>query len=696
MLYKNTQKATQTLLNKIKKLSKSLVISLVLVGSILTGIAALQVSPNLVSDTLGNLGNNPKVSATPVCTPSFGGTAFFDTNDNLCHEDNLPLVPNRRCSSLADIPDANGTCFYESLPIFDCATNVQGQSTIFSASGYNYCSKTPQYFTVKSCAMPFREAGYFVKAQSLNWVLNYENQTTWYGTNARDVADYSWCQYNLNAEATYFGGTCPAEYTLLPGVDDGTGGITPDFCTPTIPIRPDDSGCPPNYRVVMDQGSEYHRQGTYNYFLCGDKSFLDGTTINGNPVSNIFRMLHTNLGRNTGLGDCASNYGSGFSQIGGDLTGFGSQESTILCSQTSYQASVPGCPVGQSYYQPGNFCFRTFAATSFSCPPSQYLTTQGTDSCTTCPAGSSCGGGVGAVATPCTPGTYSATAGATSCTQCPPNQYCGDGVSTPSSCPPNTSAPAGSDALVDCMLNQVILHLKAMLSGAFDATSITASNPTGNMTNALDTRNLLPVSQPYNIPGVLYTGTETLPTTNLSPNITDWVLVEVRDGTTANNGIGNLLTSKAVVMLSDGTIKDSSTATAGDLTNNITLTNLTVNTNYKIILRHRNHLAIATNPTVGFDNSGQATLDFTNNFNIIAANQKQVGMSLENTPRTLFALRATDASGDGQIDAIDRNELITSDEYDGTYSNKDLNLDGGIDASDRNLSQNTGEATTNL
>jgi hypothetical protein len=330
-------------------------------------------------------------------------------------------------------------------------------------------------------------------------------------------------------------------------------------------------------------------------------------------------------------------------------------------------------------YISGLTCYIYRPVAYLSCDIGKYLSDPNSDSCTQCPAGSYCSGGIEAIKT-----------------QCPPNQYCGDGVSTPSSCPPNTSAPAGSDALVDCMLNQVILHLKAMLSGAFDATSITASNPTGNMTNALDTRNLLPVSQPYNIPGVLYTGTETLPTTNLSPNITDWVLVEVRDGTTANNGIGNLLTSKAVVMLSDGTIKDSSTATAGDLTNNITLTNLTVNTNYKIILRHRNHLAIATNPTVGFDNSGQATLDFTNNFNIIAANQKQVGMSLENTPRTLFALRATDASGDGQIDAIDRNELITSDEYDGTYSNKDLNLDGGIDASDRNLSQNTGEATTNL
>jgi hypothetical protein len=225
------------------------------------------------------------------------------------------------------------------------------------------------------------------------------------------------------------------------------------------------------------------------------------------------------------------------------------------------------------------------------------------------------------------------------------------------------------------------------------------------MTNSLKARNLLASTQPYNVPGISYAGTETLPSSNVSPNITDWVLVEVRDSTTANGGLGNLLTVKAV-MLSDGTIKDASSATAGDLTSNITLSDLLVNTNYKVILRHRNHLAIATNSVVNFNSSGQANLDFTNNYKIKGANQQVVGVvgggtynstaAVGTTGSYFYGLRATDGSRDGQIDAVDRNLINTSDEFDGTYDNKDLNLDGGIDASDRNLSQTTEEARVNL
>ena len=66
-----------------------------------------------------------------------------------------------------------------------------------------------------------------------------------------------------------------------------------------------------------------------------------------------------------------------------------------------------------------------------------------------------------------------------------------------------------------------------------------------------------------------------------TPDIVDWVLVELRTGTAA----GTKVATRAAFLKSDGTIVDT------DGTSPVQFTGLSAG-NYYIVIRHRNHLAI--------------------------------------------------------------------------------------------------------
>ena len=442
------------------------------------------------------------------------------------------------------------------------------------------------------------------------------------------------------------------------------------------------------------------------YFICIPNSFAGfyhGNTFNigqpGSCAGTHYQVIQLSNGSSF---TCIPNFYGGFYYAGNNNStcaagyyftqssfgGAGSDGRLCVPNTVSYSATPNttfSCPSGYNNDGGSPPCVSYVSALSFSCPAGQYLSNQATDSCTPCPAGSYCTGGVGA-------GT----------TQCPANNYCLAGVSSPAPCPANTSSPVGTTSAAGCITNNMSLDLKAFLSGPFDLASISVGNPIGLMKKDLSTRNLLPTNQPFNVPGIGYQDTETLPTTNRSMDIVDWVLIEIRDA----NNVG--LKAKAVVIMSDGTIKDSNNAITGNTNNSINLagSGLAINTNYKLILRQLNHIHIATNTPISFDTNGQASLDFTTNQNVKGANQDRLGVvgggtynpgaTPGATGSYIYGLRKGDASGDRSIDASDRNILNTSDEFDGVYNTKDLNLDAVIDATDRNISQNAGEAVENL
>jgi hypothetical protein len=246
--------------------------------------------------------------------------------------------------------------------------------------------------------------------------------------------------------------------------------------------------------------------------------------------------------------------------------------------------------------------------------------------------------------------------------------------------PPVTSSSSSSTNTSGTAIN-----IKVNLSGAFDSVN-------DNMRTDLLISNLIPTAQPYSAAPYSYNGTETLPTTNRRADICDWVLVEIRDNTT-----NAIITRKAAILKSDGTVIDSANATIVSTTGGISLPGITVAGSYKVTIRHRNHLGISTNTPIAFTLGSSSNIDFTTNANILGSNQVKVGnVGAGTTGAGIFGLRQGDASQDGLLDSTDRSIIGAAQESQNVYQSKDFNLDGVIDAQDRTISLSAQEAQENL
>jgi hypothetical protein len=221
---------------------------------------------------------------------------------------------------------------------------------------------------------------------------------------------------------------------------------------------------------------------------------------------------------------------------------------------------------------------------------------------------------------------------------------------------------------------------KVFLSANFDDTSDT-------MTNDLRGNNILSTTQPYNASPYNYGGTESLPTTNLRTDLVDWVLLEVKDSTT-----GLTIAKKPGVLTKDGNIIDPTNAVTGNTTLGVAVP-VSTNGNYKVIIRHRNHISIATNTAISLSQNTTTTLDLTTNQNVKGSNQKQIG-TIGSTP--VYGLRLGDINSDGSVDALDRSIIRSAQETTNTYIVQDINLDGSIDSLDRNILRLADETVEDL
>jgi hypothetical protein len=215
-------------------------------------------------------------------------------------------------------------------------------------------------------------------------------------------------------------------------------------------------------------------------------------------------------------------------------------------------------------------------------------------------------------------------------------------------------------------------RFRVNLSGNFDIQN-------GIMNTTLRQKNIIPQLQPYNISPFNYNGSEYFGA--LPNNAVDWVLVDFVDP-----NFGFLIDRKALLLLDNGYMIDQNGESA------ITLNNLLLNQlfQYKIIIRHRNHLPISSKNLHSFTNSVTTDLDFTSNLDTLSDNQAQVGNGV-------FGLRLGNTNSDNSIDSFDRNILRQSSESNDIYTNYDINLDGEVDAIDRNIlsQQQESEAVLN-
>ena len=210
------------------------------------------------------------------------------------------------------------------------------------------------------------------------------------------------------------------------------------------------------------------------------------------------------------------------------------------------------------------------------------------------------------------------------------------------------------------------LYLNLFLEGAIDVN-------TGLMRTSLRQKNLLPLSQPYNIAPYNYFGTESFSSTTEIPNkMVDWILIEIRQGTpSATGGAGtDLVERRAGILLEDGKVLSTDgTALAFD--------QLNVDAAYYILVRHRNHLdIISSQPII---NSGSLIYSFSTDPNTaFPANQLKLVAGK-------YAMYAGDYQSDAVIQISDYDLWKNTPAVLNQYNFIDGNLDGTTQVNDFDL-----------
>ncbi|QQS31339.1 MAG: hypothetical protein IPM47_10655 [Sphingobacteriales bacterium] len=212
-----------------------------------------------------------------------------------------------------------------------------------------------------------------------------------------------------------------------------------------------------------------------------------------------------------------------------------------------------------------------------------------------------------------------------------------------------------------CVTGELV-QASAFLQGPYN-------NGTGNMVVPAGFFNLIPLNQPYNRPPWNYSGTESIASKPAS--MIDWVLLEVYDITGTN-----LIETKAALLLNNGSIVDPAYATNQTITG-VYFNNIITNNSYRLVVRHRNHLAIMSNTAVSLPNT--TPYQFTNPSNVLGGNGQ-----LANVGGGNHAMLAGDFNSDGVFSLSDYNGYAATGATN-QYLDGDFNLDGSITVGDFNL-----------
>jgi Ricin-type beta-trefoil lectin domain len=213
------------------------------------------------------------------------------------------------------------------------------------------------------------------------------------------------------------------------------------------------------------------------------------------------------------------------------------------------------------------------------------------------------------------------------------------------------------------------------------------------MNKDLNTNNKIPLLQPFCTAPWNYCGTENIPSrANIDQSAVDWVLIEVK------NTSGITVQRKAALITNDAFLTDANGINSPGNFYPVKFTNITSPGYYKVIVRHRNHLAIVTESNVYLTQSTSPSIynniDLTKNVNVKGSNQKLLGTN--SISQNVYGLRVGDVNSDGNIDSADRSLINSTEEFINMYNTKDLNLDTGLDALDRSIMLGAQEAQENL
>ena len=210
------------------------------------------------------------------------------------------------------------------------------------------------------------------------------------------------------------------------------------------------------------------------------------------------------------------------------------------------------------------------------------------------------------------------------------------------------------------------------LEGAYNTTD-------NNLNTALNDH--IPNNQPHSFNGFTGGSAGTIPLTAV-----DWIVVELRESTN-----GTKIGAAAGFLMEDGTTK------AVNGIDDLEVTGLTNNNGikYHVVIYHRNHVPIISKDAID-GSDGTLTIDFTDN------QDKAFGTNpmIEVEPN-VYAMYGGDADGDGDVDGTDLTTWRAENGKAFSYSTSgndqtDLNLDGVINAVDRNGYQQKNSTTPTI
>lgn len=186
-------------------------------------------------------------------------------------------------------------------------------------------------------------------------------------------------------------------------------------------------------------------------------------------------------------------------------------------------------------------------------------------------------------------------------------------------------------------VSNVYVNAKVLLEGPLNTSTM-------QMTTTLNQNGLIPKTQPYGTAPWAYTSTQELVSSIPSTSITDWVLLELHDA--ANPSV--IVAKRAAFVKNDGTIVDL------DGVSPVLFAGIDPG-NYKVAVRHRNHLGVMLANSYALTGSPLTTalVDFTDIHNDLytkdAGYDGYEAAQVSNGTVTKWALWYGDANHDGKI-----------------------------------------------
>ncbi len=204
------------------------------------------------------------------------------------------------------------------------------------------------------------------------------------------------------------------------------------------------------------------------------------------------------------------------------------------------------------------------------------------------------------------------------------------------------------------------LQAQLYLEGAYQSA--------GTMSTHLQDNTLLPTDQPFNASPWFYAGTESV--SSLPANVTDWVLLEIRNQADSLQ----IIEQRAAFIRSDGIVIDL------DGTEGVSFSNLYADVDYYMIVRTRNHIDVANALPISLPQS--APYDYSQVSQVIGGTDQ-----LHQADDGTHTLLAGDINGDGLITVVDFNIYVVDASAINKYIDSDTNLDSNVTVSDFNLYQ---------